>query len=68
MAKTLDRKAHFASLHPPTDGKHFEQDGVFFDAEGNERGSAISKSAAKRLAAQAPVTPVADAQLSAQLA
>lgn len=66
MAKTLDRKLPFASMHPPEANRHYEQAGVFFDAQGNEVGkSGIAK--AQKPAAPAVLSVVSD-QLSAQLA
>lgn len=44
----LDKDAPYGEIHPPHDGAFFQQDGKFFDAEGNYvRGGAGDKGAAK---------------------
>src|SRR4051812_21593543 len=47
-SKKLDRKRDFGTIHGDSDGRAFIQDGVMFDAAGNEFGAATGETDAER--------------------
>lgn len=51
--KKLDRKKDFCTIHGDTEGRHYEQDGVIYDAAGNQWGVSAEEAAAAEAAAQA---------------
>lgn len=64
--KRLDRTRPFGTVCGDTEGRRFEQDGIFFDAAGHAMGTPKATKASQPAPAPS-VDPAVDAQLEAQL-
>lgn len=57
MSKKLDKSRPFGAIHPPYKGAFFEQDGYFFDHEGNVVAELLTPAQKAKLSAPAKPKP-----------
>ncbi len=55
--KTLDRSRPFGTIYPVHEGASYEQDGLFFDAQGRQCGKQDEAPAEKQAAGRKPGRP-----------
>lgn len=75
--KTLDRKRSFGDVQGDSEGRRYHQDGIYFDADGNQwrdpnapapaADDQLKAKGRKPAATSESAAPAADDQLSAQL-